>query len=140
MNRFFITLYFGIFIWNLKSYFILPIIGFGVCCIKILSDEGSTSLNQSYIVQASSTSLGVGSRQYTVCPCSVDVCRIRFDFTVSKYFHTRFITHLLYKCFCLILINVIYHQYQRCSIWLPHIPLQLEPLHQLQHKVLKKYL
>jgi len=56
--------------------------GFGVCCIKILSDEGSTSLNQSYIVQASSTSLGVGSRQYTVCPCSVDVCRIRFDFTM----------------------------------------------------------
>lgn len=56
--------------------------GFGVCCIKILSDEDSTSLNQSYIVQASSTSLGVGSRQYSICPCSVDVCRIRFDFTM----------------------------------------------------------
>merc|ERR1719370_1006683 len=54
--------------------------GFGVCCILILSDGGTTSLNQSYIVQASSTALGVGSREYTVCPCSSDICRIRFDF------------------------------------------------------------
>jgi len=37
--------------------------------------------NQSYIVQSSSTSLGTGSRQYTICPCSSDVCRIKFDFT-----------------------------------------------------------
>jgi len=55
--------------------------GFGVCCIRILGDGDSTSLNQSYIYQASSTSLGVGSRQYTICPCSSDVCRIKFDFT-----------------------------------------------------------
>jgi len=55
--------------------------GFGVCCIRILGDGESTSLNQSYIYQASSTSLGVGSREYTICPCSSDVCRIKFDFT-----------------------------------------------------------
>jgi len=55
--------------------------GFGVCCIRILSDGESTSLNQSYIYQASSTSLGVGSREYTICPCSSEVCRIKFDFT-----------------------------------------------------------
>jgi len=55
--------------------------GFGVCCVLILSDGDSTSLNQSYIVQAASTALGVGSRQYTICPCSTDVCRIKFDFT-----------------------------------------------------------
>ena len=59
--------------------------GFGVCCILILSDGGTTSLNQSYIVQASSNSLGVGSREYTVCPCSSDVCRIRFDFQVHYF-------------------------------------------------------
>jgi len=55
--------------------------GFGVCCILILTNGGSTSLNQSYIVQAASTSLGVGSREYTICPCSSTICRIKFDFT-----------------------------------------------------------
>merc|ERR1719370_606278 len=54
--------------------------GFGVCCILILSDGGTTSLNNSYLVQASSTALGVGSREYKVCPCSSDICRIKFDF------------------------------------------------------------
>jgi len=56
--------------------------GFGVCCILILSDGESTSLNNSYIVQTASTALGTGSRQYTICPCSSDVCRIKFDFTL----------------------------------------------------------
>lgn len=55
--------------------------GFGVCCIVLLTNGQTTSLNQSYIVQASSTSLTAGQMQYTICPCSSEVCRIRFDFT-----------------------------------------------------------
>jgi len=54
--------------------------GFGVCCTVTLENGAATSLNQSYIVQAASA-LPAGSMQYTICPCSDDVCRIRFDFT-----------------------------------------------------------
>jgi len=54
--------------------------GFGVCCITILDDGATTSLNQSYVVKASSAALT--SNTYTICPCSSEVCRIRFDFTV----------------------------------------------------------
>lgn len=50
--------------------------GFGVCCATIISSGGATSLNQSYIVE---TTPATGT--YTICPCSTDVCRIRFDFT-----------------------------------------------------------
>lgn len=50
--------------------------GFGVCCITLITAGGSTSLNQSYIVAATPT-----TSTYTICPCSTDVCRIRFDFT-----------------------------------------------------------
>jgi len=53
--------------------------GFGTCCSVILEAGGTSSLNQSYIVQPSSTSLAAGSMTYTICPCSNDVCRIRFD-------------------------------------------------------------
>lgn len=55
--------------------------GFGVCCTVTLENGATTSLNQSYIVQAASTTLTAGPMQYTICPCSDDVCRIRFDFT-----------------------------------------------------------
>lgn len=55
--------------------------GFGVCCTVTLVNGASTSLNQSYIVQSASTTLTAGPMQYTICPCSDDVCRIRFDFT-----------------------------------------------------------
>merc|ERR1711936_286115 len=61
--------------------------GFGVCCVTKLTNQQSTSLNQSYIVATSSdlSSTGgidsTGRYQYTICPCSADVCRIRFDFT-----------------------------------------------------------
>jgi len=55
--------------------------GFGVCCSIVLEESGSTSLNQSYMVQTSTTTPTTGTRQYTICPCSTDVCRIRFDFT-----------------------------------------------------------
>lgn len=55
--------------------------GFGVCCTVTLVNGATTSLNQSYIVQASSSTLAAGPMSYTICPCSDDVCRIRFDFT-----------------------------------------------------------
>lgn len=55
--------------------------GFGVCCATILVNGASTALNQSYIVQTTSSALTAGAMQYTICPCSDDVCRIRFDFT-----------------------------------------------------------
>ena len=45
-----------------------------------LSCGGSTSHNNSYIVQSSATSVS-SPCTYEVCPCSTDICRIRYDFT-----------------------------------------------------------
>jgi hypothetical protein len=56
--------------------------GFGVCCVTILSSGGSTSLNQSYIVEAALAT--PSTNLYTICPCSDDVCRIRYDFTAFE--------------------------------------------------------
>jgi len=53
-----------------------------VCCVVTLAAGGSTSLNQSYIVQASSSSISVGSKTYQICPASTDIRRIRLDFTI----------------------------------------------------------
>lgn len=50
--------------------------GFGVCCSVTITSGESTSLNQSYIVETTPA-----SGTYRICPCSTDVCRIRFDFT-----------------------------------------------------------
>jgi len=55
--------------------------GFGVCCSIVLTEGGSSSLNQTYMVQDASTSVAQGVMMYQICPCSADVCRIRFDFT-----------------------------------------------------------
>merc|ERR1711981_101921 len=55
--------------------------GFGVCCITMLKSGATTSLNQSYIVHSASSATTLESGTYTICPCSTDVCRIRFDFT-----------------------------------------------------------
>jgi len=54
--------------------------GFGVCCIFALSCGGSASENQTYLVQSSVTTL-TNPCSYTICPCSANICRIRFDFT-----------------------------------------------------------
>jgi len=54
--------------------------GFGVCCIFALSCGGSASENQTYLVQSSVTTL-TSPCTYTICPCSSNICRIRFDFT-----------------------------------------------------------
>lgn len=47
-----------------------------------MSCGGSTSNNNSYIVQSSTTTL-TSPCTYTVCPCSTDICRIRYDFTTN---------------------------------------------------------
>merc|ERR1719362_1489130 len=54
--------------------------GFGVCCIFALSCGGSASENQTYLVQSSVTTL-TSPCSYTVCKCSTNICRIRYDFT-----------------------------------------------------------
>jgi len=54
--------------------------GFGVCCVFALSCGGSASENQTYLIQSSVTTL-TSPCKYTICPCSTDICRIRFDFT-----------------------------------------------------------
>jgi len=58
--------------------------GFGVCCTRVMgcgstsSSQNITFIEQSSISDPSSFTSGC---QYTICPCSSDVCRIRFDFT-----------------------------------------------------------
>merc|ERR1711963_80372 len=54
--------------------------GFGVCCVLKLSCGQTTSQNNSYLVQSSVTTL-TSPCTYKVCPCSSDICRIRYDFT-----------------------------------------------------------
>merc|ERR1712223_508779 len=54
--------------------------GFGVCCTFALSCGDSSSENQTYLVQSSVTSL-TSPCTYTICKCSTNICRIRFDFT-----------------------------------------------------------
>ena len=48
-----------------------------------LTTGGTSSLNNSYIQVTSDTRLSTGSTQYTICPCSDDICRIKFDFEVG---------------------------------------------------------
>lgn len=53
--------------------------GFGVCCVVKLTKGGtSSSVNNTYIVQ---TAFTAGSSKYEICPCSDDICRIKFDFS-----------------------------------------------------------
>merc|ERR1711899_555443 len=54
--------------------------GFGVCCTFALSCGDSSSEDQTYLVQSSVTSL-TSPCTYTICKCSTNICRIRFDFT-----------------------------------------------------------
>merc|ERR1711874_360723 len=52
--------------------------GFGVCCVLSIGCGGSTTTNNTYIAQSSTTSSA--SCSYTVCPASTDICQIRIDF------------------------------------------------------------
>ena len=78
--------------------------GFGVCCVgkyfKNTSDTdrffscyflisvtlgcgGVSSENNTYIVQAATTSAPATPCTYKICPCSNEICRIRYDFTTN---------------------------------------------------------
>ena len=48
-----------------------------------LSCGGSSSENNSYIVQGSTKSAPASPCTYSICPCSTDICRIRYDFTTN---------------------------------------------------------
>lgn len=52
--------------------------GFGVCCVLTVGCGGSSSTNNSYLVQPSTTTPSTCS--YTICPSSKDICQIRIDF------------------------------------------------------------
>jgi len=54
--------------------------GFGVCCSFTLSCGGSSSENNTYITQASTTSFSTNPCNHKICPCSTSICRIRYDF------------------------------------------------------------
>ena len=56
----------------------------------ILSCGGSSAENCSYIVQAATTTISP-SCAYTICPKSNNICRIRYDFTVSARFLLQFV-------------------------------------------------
>merc|ERR1712223_2070913 len=53
--------------------------GFGVCCTFALSCGKSSSENQTYLVQSTVTSL-TSPCSYSICKCSTNICRTRFDF------------------------------------------------------------
>ena len=64
-----------------------------------LTTGGSTSVNNSYIEVGASTNLNVGDNLYTICPCSDDICRIKFDFEVINFYLKSIIINqtVLYK-------------------------------------------
>ena len=51
--------------------------------IVSLSCGGSSSENNTYITQASTTSFSTNPCNHKICPCSTSICRIRYDFAVS---------------------------------------------------------
>jgi len=53
--------------------------GFGVCCVVTITTGQSASVNNTYITMSSD--IAAGAHTYTICPCSDDICRIKFDFT-----------------------------------------------------------
>jgi len=55
--------------------------GFGVCCTFVLKCGGTSSANNTYLVQTSTTEMVDKSCVYSVCPTASTVCRIRYDFT-----------------------------------------------------------
>ena len=65
--------------WNLKCYIFFSC--FYHYLTVALACGGSASENQTYLVQSSVTTL-TSPCTYTICPCSANICRIRFDFTV----------------------------------------------------------
>ena len=48
----------------------------------LLSCNSTSSENNTYLFQSSSSSI-LSPCNYKICPCSTNICRIRYDFTVS---------------------------------------------------------
>ena len=66
----------------LYRFYPKSIIGSYHYCLSVaLACGASASENQTYLVQASVTTL-TNPCKYTICPCGTNICRIRFDFTV----------------------------------------------------------
>ncbi len=79
----------------------------------VVTCGGTKSENCTYLVQSSVTSL-TSPCTYSICPCNNNICRLRFDFTVS--FKKQFMNYLqslfLERCFIIRLINT--YQYTPC--------------------------
>ena len=58
------------------------LIGAFLFSIVKLSCNGSSSENYTYLNQAASSSIA-SPCNYKICPCSKNICRIRYDFSVS---------------------------------------------------------
>lgn len=54
--------------------------GFGVCCLVVLTTGQTSSVNNTYLTLSDTDVTTAGSYTYTICPCSDDICRIKFDF------------------------------------------------------------
>ena len=53
--------------------------------VEMTSCGGTSSDNNTYLVQSSSTSI-TSPCMYKVCPVNANICRIRYDFTVGSFF------------------------------------------------------
>ena len=79
------------------------------------------------MVQAATTSPTTGTMQYTICPCSSDVCRIRFDLTVNisiigfKQFFNHFNTFTSYFSYDIQLI-IYLQSFMLSGPYLPATP------------------
>lgn len=51
---------------------------FGVCCVVTKSCGGTSSTNNTHLVQDATTTASTCS--YTICPSNTDICKIRIDF------------------------------------------------------------
>ena len=96
-------IYFGLkyISWKFKSLFSVT-----------LSCGGSASENSTHIVQASATAVS-SPCTYTICRCSTNICRIRFDFTVSKGKFTELVwcwvleSMQVYWIYCLVCASLL---------------------------------
>ena len=70
----------------------------------VLSCGGKSSENCTYLVQAATTSL-TSPCSYKICPTSSNICRIRFDFTVSNKFKLLSTIYVNERYTILLLIN-----------------------------------
>ena len=79
------------------------------------------------MVQTATTTPTTGTMQYTICPCSSDVCRIRFDLTVNisiigfKQFFNHFNTFTSYFSYDIQLI-IYLQSFMLAGPYLPATP------------------